>query len=85
MNKENSFLKPLETMREVETPPFLLTRIYQRIESRETSHFSPKLVWGLAISFCLLLIINNWTNKETKHENNLVENLQLSTNNDIYK
>lgn len=88
MKTESSFLKPLDTIQEVETPPFLLTRIHQRIEAIKANQISPKLAWGLAVSFSFLLIMNMVIlngNRKEKHENNLVESLHISTNNDLYK
>jgi len=88
MDTEDSFLKLLETIQEVESPEFLFTRIHQKIESVRVNQISPRLAWGLAVSFCLLITINILilkSNEVVNHENNLIDNLHISTDNDFYK
>ncbi len=48
----------LEEIQQTEAPPFLLTRIRQKINGLHTSGFSPRLTWSLGISLLTVLLIN---------------------------
>jgi hypothetical protein len=53
-----SFLKPLESIKEVETPYFLLDKIEQRINTKKAETVPVKLIWATSLSFIMLLSIS---------------------------
>ncbi len=83
------FLKPLENIKQVEAPPFLFTRIQQRIQNEFDNHVSMKLVYSIAASFVILLSINAFTmfqqNLSSKEEANIAQAFQLMPDNNLYK
>lgn len=74
-----------------DAPPFLFTRIEQRIKDKEQNKLKPSFVWTLSITMILLLLINIIVLKnESKNslqstENNLLSSLNLNTNNSLYQ
>lgn len=81
-------LELLSQIETVETPPFLLTRIIQRIENERLSQFSPRVSWAMGISFLLILSLNIavLVNKSTTtKEINLAQTMHLLPQNDFYK
>jgi len=82
-------LELLEQIQKVEAPPFLFTRIQQRILNASLSEFSPRLTWTISLSFLLVLIINfavmTQRVKQTNTNPDLVETFQLMQNNSLYK
>jgi hypothetical protein len=86
-------LDVLKQMKEAEAPPFLLTRIRQRIEALNSTAAPVKWKWTIAVSFILILAINlsaffNTGNDITAKKNaavqNIVSSMNLSTANDLY-
>lgn len=53
-----SFLKPLESIKEVETPYFLLDKIEQRLKTKKAETVPVKLIWATSLSFIMLLSIS---------------------------
>ncbi len=88
LNNLDNYINQLEQVQKVDAPPFLFTRIQQKINSSFEYQFSSKFVWsfGLSILFILLLNIAVIGFKiNTKHQNNLVNAMQLSPTNEIYQ
>lgn len=85
----DNFLKPLELIEKVESPPFLLTRIQQKIKLQTANTIQPKIVWACSVSLALIVLLNvlvitrNHTTNE--HERNLVETFQLMPDNNFYR
>jgi hypothetical protein len=89
MNKYLHSLDLLGNIKKVDTPPFLLTRIKQKIAEGSSSLFSLKLSWSLTICFLLVLALNAivFVNNTAKinNETSLVQSMDLLPNNSIYK
>lgn len=83
-----SNLELLDGIKRVDAPPFLLTRIKQKIENSNYNKFSFKFAFSLGLSFIILLILNATiilTQKETQKNDNLdVYSFELITNNSLY-
>lgn len=79
----------LDRIKRVETPPFLFTRIQQRIENLNTNTLTKKTSWALGISFSIIiclnigLIINNQNNSQSIKKYAKV--LNLTPDNNLYK
>jgi hypothetical protein len=60
MKKDNIYdpADMLELVGRVEAPPFLLTRIRQRIENVRQQKVSPGFAWAATLSFLLVLSVN---------------------------
>jgi len=90
-NEKNmeDFLKSLESIKQVEAPPFLFTRIQQRIQNELDNRVPMKLVYSIAASFVILLSINAFTmlqhNHSTKEEANIAQAFQFMPDNNLYK
>lgn len=86
-NKENKALELLSTIERVDVPPFLFTRIQQRIENLSEMRVSKKLAWSLSAGFMLLLLVNIavLANKKDQEKNiNLAESMDLMPHNSFY-
>lgn len=86
----NNKLELLQQIQQVEAPPFLFTRIQQKIEAGSvSSKFSPKLTLSLIASFILLIVLNVTTlvksSGEAKSEENIVEATSIIPNNYLYQ
>ncbi len=81
-------LDPLETIVKVETPPFLLTRIIQRIDSERNAKFSSGVSWSMGVAFILLILLNTGvlTNVFARQHNmqTLAQSFQIMPNNELY-
>ena len=79
----------LARIQKVDAPPFLLTRIQQRLENTYRTQFSPRVVFGLGVSLALIFTLNIVVlvkyNKVTKIENNLAQSMNLVPDNSLYK
>ena len=79
----------LEQIQKVDAPPFLLTRIKQKIENTRSSNFSPYLAWSLGVSFVLVLLLNIGVllskTTETKSTNNIANTMDLLPKNTLYR
>ena len=78
----------LDQIQHVEAPPFLLTRIRQKIETKASKFFSPKLTWTLLAILFVVLMLNASIlierMNEAGNDKNLVEVLHLLPNNSLY-
>lgn len=79
----------LDLINKVDAPPFLLTRIKQKIES-SANKVSPVVLWTTCISVCLVFIVNIYAISDTgKHKNDtahsLAEAMNLYPNNSLYE
>ena len=54
----NEFLNPLDSIQKMDAPPYLLTRIHQRIKHKAGNQLSTKTIWALSLSFLLLIFMN---------------------------
>ncbi len=84
----NDFLNVLSTIKAVETPPFLFTRIQQRIENINQNNVSKKIGYSLITSFCVLLLFNIFVINEytfsTAKEKKLTQTFGLNLTNNLY-
>ena len=76
-------------VQKVSAPPFLLTRIQQRIRNKKESQFSPTLSWVLSLSLAIIVVVNGavLTNMiiASKQEKTLLQSMNLLPNNELYK
>ena len=79
----------LSQIQKVDAPPFLFTRIKQKIEHTYPTKFSLKSTWSIGLSFILVLILNfmaiNKRIHQTKSDNNLVKTFNLMPDKSLYK
>ena len=82
-------LNILDQVQKVNAPPFLLTRIQQRIRNKKESQFSPTLSWVLSLSLAIIVVVNGavLTNMiiASKQEKTLLQSMNLLPNNELYK
>jgi hypothetical protein len=82
-------LNILDQVQKVSAPPFLLTRIQQRIRNKKESQFSPTLSWVLSLSLAIIVVVNGavLTNMiiASKKEKTLLQSMNLLPNNELYK
>lgn len=88
---ETDPLMMLNNLKRVDAPPFLLTRIRQRIANRQEQTLNPAIVWtaGLAMLFVIsinvYLITDNPGISKRGHEVNLAESMNLYPQNALYE
>ncbi len=58
MNHTPDDLTPLDHIARVDAPPFLLTRIRQRIDESKRTRISPTFQWVIGIAAVLFLALN---------------------------
>jgi hypothetical protein len=58
LNELDSLLNQLEKIQEVDAPPFLHTRILEKINRPRTNRFSLRLTWSMAASLVLIVALN---------------------------
>lgn len=79
----------LEQIQKVDVPPFLLTRIKQKIANAHDMQFSRQSAWAWGLAFALVLVLNITVllSKATQTENtdNLVDKMNLSPKNTLYR
>lgn len=79
----------LSKIKAVEVPPFLLTRILQKIERNRASVLPKSFVRAFSLSFVLLLLLNFgavfYSLKSDSGKENLIESMNLEPSNSIYK
>jgi hypothetical protein len=88
----DSKLDLLKQMKEVDAPPFLLTRIRQRIHNLQQAEAPVKWKWGFALTSVVILALNisillasSASNaKKNNGIENIVSSMNLSTTNDLY-
>ncbi len=91
MKNIDNKLDLLKQIKEVDAPPFLLTRIRQGIDNLHNAEAPVKWKWAFAIISIFLLLLNlsiffktpATTNKKAGIES-LVTTLNLSTSNSLY-
>lgn len=90
MNIDNK-LDVLKEIKEVDAPPFLLTRIRQQIQSLQDAPAPVKWKWAFAVSTILVLALNisilfKSTDTQTTKPGieNVVKSMNLSSSNSLY-
>ena len=82
-------LNILDQVQKVSAPPFLLTRIQQRIRNKKETQFSPTLSWVLSLGLAIIVVVNGavLTNMiiASKQEKTLLQSMNLLPNNELYK
>ncbi len=82
-------LNILDQVQKVSAPPFLLTRIQQRIRNKKESNFSPALSWVFSLSLTIIVVANGVVLAnmiiESKKEKTLLQSMSLLPNNELYK
>lgn len=82
-------LELLDQIQKVEAPPFLMTRIRQKIDAAAANQIPGSWVWSLGLSFILVMglniaiIVNNMQVPTT--DDNIVNTMNLSPDNALYK
>lgn len=81
----------LSKIEKVDAPPFLYTRILQKIENQKQIEVSIAKQWSLALAFLLLIILNisvltssTASKQNNKQTENLASGLGLVTDNNLY-
>ncbi len=87
-NQVYQFEESLNKIKRVEASDFLLTRIQQRIANQQENNISKSWAFTLSASFVLLFAINivafsQW-NSSANTNQNLVQEMNLSTNKNLY-
>ncbi len=89
MYKRNDPFEQLSQIKKVDAPPFLFTRIQQKIDELQTQRFSFRLSWSLGLSFALVVLLDLSVFIKEKHELNqkstLAQSLNLMPDNTLYK
>ncbi len=81
----NDFLEPLSSIKPTEAPPFLLTRIREKIFIKKNDSLSPTTAWALGISLLIVAGINIALITDLSHKNtNNTENMYIYSNNSLY-
>lgn len=78
----------LENIHRVDAPPFLLTRVMQKINDVKTEQIPTRFVWSLGISFLIVLALNvSVITSRNKHQqvNNIATEMNLYSSNSLYK
>lgn len=76
----------LGQIQKVDAPPFLLTRIRQKIENARNSNFSPRLAWSLFTAVVLVLLLNlGVVISKTSDTDNLADTMNLLPKNTLYR
>ena len=82
-------IDPLDKIQPVEAPPFLFTRIQQRIKNEQAARLTGKMTWALGLSFVLILAINVSAMvsayKADHATPDLVKTFNLMQDNNIYR
>jgi len=87
----NNPIDLLEQIKKVDAPPFLLTRIKQKIENAQQASFSKGLSWSLVISLCMMLLLNiavmiKYTNTTTSiQDSTLAAAMNFLPTNSLYE
>lgn len=85
--ESNYILEPLEHIHQVDAPPFLFTRIEQRIKSNALEKVTPVKLGLITASFLLVLLINiiGVSSASDSKNSDLLYQLNLQTNYDLYQ
>lgn len=81
-------LEMLAHISKVKAPPFLFTRIREKIAQQEAFIYSPKIARTLCFSLAIVILLNlavvfNYGQYSTA-KNDLLVNLLIQSNNDLY-
>jgi hypothetical protein len=88
----NKKLDLLKQVKQVDAPPFLLTRIKQQLQNMQQAEAPVKWKWAFAVTSIVILLLNismlftspfSGTKKNTGIES-IVRTMNLSTANDLY-
>jgi hypothetical protein len=89
--KKNKDFQSLTRIKKVEAPPFLFTRIEQRVKNLRPDKISLRWVLGGSLSFCLLLYFNitlinlNLNNEVSTNDLELVlDDMNMNASNQLY-
>ena len=83
-------LDALKKIKQVDAPPFLITRIKQQIENLENAPAPVKWKWAFAVSTMLILVLNvsvffkNNNTKEKAGIESVISAMHLSDTNALY-
>ena len=80
----------LSQIQQVDAPPFLWTRIQQKIKEDRENKLSPAFAYLLGLSFVLLISLNVWviaqkTTPATLESKHLAQTMNLLPNNSLYQ
>lgn len=85
----NSETELLATIQKVEIPPFLITRIEQKIRGNRTEMVTPRWVFAVGLSIIIVLFININLIKNYKtngaEKSSLVQSMNLMDDHNLYK
>lgn len=85
----NSETELLATIQKVEIPPFLITRIEQKIRGNRTEMVTPRWVFAVGLSIIIVLFININLIKNYKtngaEKSSLVQSMNLLDDHNLYK
>ena len=79
----------LEKIKRVDTPPFLFTRIQQKINYAQNTIVPKKIVWTISLAFIVILMLNVSIIVSQQTPSNTLESyaqsINLISNNNLYK
>ncbi|MBS1536236.1 MAG: hypothetical protein JST20_00645 [Bacteroidetes bacterium] len=79
----------LDTIRKVDAPPYLFTRIQQKIRDSHSATVPKKFAWAVALSCFVVLYVNIsavlYTTESYKPTTNIAQSMDLMPNNSFYK
>lgn len=82
-------LNNLGKIQRVEVPPFLFTRIQQKIESEKREQMPLRMVFAINLSFAIILMINVMVfmgnNSKSNTTESYAQSIHLVSNNSLYK
>ncbi len=82
-------LNNLGKIQRVEVPPFLFTRIKQKIESEKREQMPLRMVFAINLSFAIILMINVMVfmgnNSKSNTTESYAQSIHLVSNNSLYK
>jgi hypothetical protein len=80
-------LELLEKLQKVDAPPYLLTRIEQKIKNQQ-QNISTNWIWGIGLACCLVFILDFSllirTKTDSTQESNLNESFHINPQNQLY-
>ena len=87
-NKMKIDLNLLDRVDKVEAPPYLYTRILQKIASAKEDKFSPGMSWAMGFAFASLLLINALVLRDGsdkfQHMKHIAQYFELQPDNELY-
>ncbi|MCX6183345.1 MAG: hypothetical protein NT150_15635 [Bacteroidetes bacterium] len=88
MEKNYEKLDLLNKIHKVDPPPFLYTRILQKIESAVDPYYNKGIARSIVLSLFVVLMINfmviGASSKNTANESTIVDDMNLMPNNTLY-